>query len=91
MNRLIVLITLALIVVAGVASANPGQPNFGAVIRMNVRPAAPESGILQFAGGQSGHFLSPHYDDQLGAWASGTPTPFLAGATRYRYTLNPAP
>jgi hypothetical protein len=29
MNRLIVLITLTLIVVAGVASANPGQPNFG--------------------------------------------------------------
>ena len=67
------------------------QPIFGAVIRMNVRPAAPENGILQFAGGQSGHFLSPNYSDQLAAWADGTPTPFLAGPTAHSYTLRPAP
>jgi len=72
-------------------SVRVAQPNFGAVIRMNVRPAAPETGILQFAGGQSGHFLSPHYSDQLADWATGVPTPFMAGPTRYAYVLTPAP
>jgi penicillin amidase len=56
---------------------------------MNVRPNSPETGILQFAGGQSGHFLSPHYSDQLSDWADGTPTPFLAGPTEHSYTLSP--
>lgn len=66
------------------------QSNFGAVIRMNVRPGEPASGILQLAGGQSGHFLSPHYADQLDEWSNGTPTPFLAGPAQHRYTLRPA-
>ncbi|MGD8322959.1 MAG: penicillin acylase family protein [Gammaproteobacteria bacterium] len=71
-------------------SLRVAQPGFGAVIRMNVAPASPETGILQFAGGQSGHFLSPHYDDQIAAWAAGTPTPFLAGPMQYSYMLYPA-
>jgi penicillin amidase len=45
---------------------------------------------LQFAGGQSGHFLSPHYHDQLADWTSGIPTPFLAGPTQHAYVLRPA-
>ena len=71
-------------------SLRVAQPNFGAVFRLNLRPGSPETGILQFAGGQSGHFLSPHYADQLDDWVNGTPTPFLAGPTQYHYTLQPA-
>jgi penicillin amidase len=70
-------------------SLRVAKPDFGAVIRMNVRPASPETGILQLAGGQSGHFLSPNYSDQLADWADGTPTAFLAGATRHTYVLQP--
>ena len=70
-------------------SLRVAKPDFGAVIRMNIRPASPETGILQLAGGQSGHFLSPHYADQLTDWADDTPTPFLAGPTRHSYELHP--
>lgn len=70
-------------------SLRVAKPDFGAVLRMNVRPASPEAGILQFAGGQSGHFLSPNYSDQLADWADGTPTAFLAGATQHNFTLQP--
>jgi len=59
------------------------------VIRMVVAPARPEAGILQLAGGQSGHPLSEHFDDQWQAWHDGSPAPFLAGETVSIVTLSP--
>lgn len=80
------------------ASAQPGSavsvrvatPRRGAVIRMVVSPAEPAAGILEMAGGQSGHFLSPNFLDLYDDWASGRPTPFLAGPTESVITLEPA-
>jgi penicillin amidase len=62
-------------------------PDYGAQFRMSVAPAEPERGILQMSGGQSGHFLSPHFIDQQPEWVAGTPAPFLAGPTVHRFTL----
>ena len=53
------------------------------------RPRAPEDGVLQLAGGQSGHFLSPQFRDQQADWVDGTPTPFLAGEPVARFMLVP--
>jgi penicillin amidase len=70
-------------------SLRVAAPDYGAVIRMAVAPGAPENGVLQLAGGQSGHFLSPHFGDQLPDWLDGTPTPFLAGEPVTRFVLTP--
>jgi len=56
---------------------------------MVVAPAAPERGILQLFGGQSGHFLSPNFVDQHSDWAGDVPTPFLAGPTVSTFRLTP--
>ncbi|HEX6995980.1 MAG TPA: penicillin acylase family protein [Gammaproteobacteria bacterium] len=66
------------------------EPSRGAVIRMVVSPARPEAGILELAGGQSGHPLSRQFDDQWQAWHDGAPAPFLAGETVSTVTLSPA-
>src|SRR5690606_3984762 len=66
------------------------EPTRGAVIRMVVSPARPEAGILQLAGGQSGHPLADAFADQWPAWHSGSPAPFLAGETVSTVTLRPA-
>jgi penicillin amidase len=70
-------------------SLRVAAPSYGAVLRMAVSPAAPEDGVLQLAGGQSGHFLSPHFRDSQAAWLDGTPTPFLAGEPVQTFTLTP--
>jgi penicillin amidase len=62
-------------------------PNYGALFRMAVAPAHPQTGILQMSGGQSGHFLSPNFKDQQADWVTGTATPFLAGPTVATFTL----
>ena len=64
-------------------------PAYGAVLRMAVAPGAPENGVLELPGGQSGHFLSPHFRDQLPAWVAGAPAPFLAGEPVASFTLTP--
>jgi penicillin G amidase len=64
-------------------------PSYGALIRMSVSPARPEDGILEMSGGQSGHFLSPHFADMQNDWVSGAPTPFLAGPAVTRIVLEP--
>jgi penicillin amidase len=64
-------------------------PTYGALLRMSVSPAHPEDGILELAGGQSGHFLSPNFADMLGDWVNGKPTPFLAGPAASRIVLAP--
>jgi penicillin amidase len=62
-------------------------PSYGAALRMTVSPAHPEAGFLQMAGGQSGHVLSRHLQDLHADWANGTPTPFLAGPTEWKFVL----
>ncbi|HZF28616.1 MAG TPA: penicillin acylase family protein [Gammaproteobacteria bacterium] len=64
-------------------------PSYGALLRMSVSPAHPEDGILELAGGQSGHFLSANFADLVGDWVDGKPTPFLAGPTVSRIALEP--
>jgi penicillin amidase len=79
------------------ADAQPGSavsirvatPQRGAVFRMDVSPAEPEAGILQMAGGQSGHFLSPNFRDLHRDWVEDRPTPFLAGETASAFELLP--
>src|SRR5690606_3076954 len=63
-------------------SLRVAAPAYGAQVRIAVAPAAPADGILELAGGQSGHFLSPQFRDQQQAWLLGEPAPFLAGPTQ---------
>jgi penicillin amidase len=70
-------------------SLRVAAPSYGAVLRMAVAPGAPENGVLQLAGGQSGHFLSPQFRDQQQAWVDGAPTPFLAGRPVSQFELRP--
>ncbi|HMO36291.1 MAG TPA: penicillin acylase family protein, partial [Gemmatales bacterium] len=51
----------------------------GASERFAVSPGREEQGIFHMPGGQSGHPLSPHYQDGHAAWEQGLPTPFLPG------------
>ncbi len=72
-------------------SLRVAAPSYGAVLRMAVAPGAPENGVLQLAGGQSGHFLSAQFRDSHADWVVGTPTPFLAGEPVASFTLQPQP
>ena len=79
------------------ADAQPGSmvslrvatPRHGAPVRIVVAPGAAESGFLQMSGGQSGHFLSPNFDDQHADWLAGVATPFLAGPAVTAISLSP--
>lgn len=70
-------------------SLRVAAPSYGAVLRMAIAPGAPENGVLELAGGQSGHFLSPQFRDQHAAWVEGAPSPFLAGETVASFELEP--
>ena len=48
------------------------SPTSGASERFAVSPGREESGYLHMPGGQSGHPLSPHYDDGHQDWESAT-------------------
>ncbi|MEO1130741.1 MAG: penicillin acylase family protein [Planctomycetota bacterium] len=63
--------------------------SFGASQRLVVSPGHEEDGILHLPGGQSGHFLSPHYADGHAAWRDGDPTPLLAGPAVHTLRLVP--
>ena len=63
---------------------------FGASERFAVSPGREKDGYLHMPGGQSGHFLSPHYRDGNAAWARGEPTAFLPGPTVHTLTLRAA-
>jgi penicillin G amidase len=56
-------------------------PSFGASERLVVSPGREAQGLFEMPGGESGHFLSPHYRDGEAAWERGLPTPLLPGAT----------
>jgi penicillin amidase len=64
-------------------------PAYGATVRFVVSPLSPSRGLFQMPGGQSGHFLSPHYHDAHSGWVTGVPTAFQATAPRTRYRLEP--
>lgn len=64
--------------------------DFGASQRMVVSPGHEAEGILQVAGGQSGHPLSPYWGAGHADWVEGKPTPFLPGRTRSVLELRPA-
>ncbi|HEU4618435.1 MAG TPA: penicillin acylase family protein [Gammaproteobacteria bacterium] len=70
-------------------SLRVAEPGRGAVFRMVVSPAHPESGFLELEGGQSGHFLSRHFADEQADWLRGAPAPFLAGETADAFDLEP--
>lgn len=67
------------------------SPEFGASQRLVVSPGREVGGIAQLPGGQSGHFLSPHYRDQFGAWCRGDRSGLLPGAAVQTLTLRPSP
>jgi len=70
-------------------SLRVAAPDYGAVLRMVVAPADAATSVLQLAGGQSGHFLSPTFRDLAPDWLDGTPTPFLAGEPVAEFALIP--
>jgi penicillin amidase len=65
-------------------------PSRGASERFSVSPGREGEGYLHMPGGESGHFLSPHYRDGNDAWAKGDATPFLPGQAMHTLTLQPA-
>lgn len=71
------------------SSLRVATPDYGALLRMSVSPAHPEDGILELAGGQSGHFLSANFADLQADWVDGAPTPFLAGPAVSKILLTP--
>lgn len=65
------------------------HPNGGASERMVVSPGREADGIFHMPTGQSGHPLSPHFDDHQQAWVEGQATPFLPGEPVNTYVLRP--
>ncbi|MBT9099801.1 penicillin acylase family protein [Methylovulum psychrotolerans] len=61
----------------------------GASERLVVSPGHEGTGILHIPGGQSGHPLSPHYNDQQQAWAEGLVLPLETGVGLHRLEFVP--
>ena len=64
-------------------------PGFGASERMVVSPGHEETGLFEMPVGQSGHPLSPYYQNGETAWEEGKPTPFLPGPAVHHLRLVP--
>lgn len=62
----------------------------GANARIVVSPGHEEDGLIQMAGGQSGHFSSVHYMDQEADWVAGLPRGFRQGEMVSRLELRPS-
>ena len=62
-------------------SAKPFNMSSGGVIRMMVDFANPQRSTIISPPGQSGHYLSPFYDDMVKTWAAGDQVPmhYLSG------------
>jgi penicillin amidase len=65
-------------------------PGVGVSERMIVSPGHEENGLFNMPCGQSGHFLSPFYRAEMGAWLKIQPQPFLPGPTKHQLELHPA-
>jgi len=66
-------------------------PQYGASMRLIVRPGKTGQGILHMPTGQIGHFLSSHYADLQTYWVEGIPLPLSAVAVTHRLRLLPSP
>jgi penicillin amidase len=64
-------------------------PSSGASERLVVSPGREAEGIFHMPVGQSGHPLSPYYQDGHEAWVNGEATPFLPGPAVHVLTLTP--
>lgn len=62
---------------------------FGASQRMVISPGEKDKAIFHMPGGQSGHPLSPFYDEGFSDWVNGRPTPLWAQEAEYQLTLKP--
>lgn len=67
---------------------NRGPP-VGQLLRLVVDPARIERGRFHMPVGQSGHFLSPHYDDFHQSWSDREMRPLSAGPAESSFTLAP--
>lgn len=65
------------------------SPSFGVAVRVVVSPGSDSPGLLHMPCGQSGHPLSPNYDDQHGCWIEEAPIPFAAAPGKFQITLKP--
>lgn len=63
--------------------------SYGATERMVVSPNNLDNGILHMPTGQSGHPLSPHYDDQQHYWQQGLPLGYNPGSAKSTLLLVP--
>jgi penicillin amidase len=63
----------------------------GASLRMVVDLADSSRSLFSMPGGQSGHFLSPHFADHFAGWVEGRAGAFLPGPPRRTVRLHPAP
>lgn len=62
---------------------------YGVTERLVVSPGHNDEGLVQMAGGQSGHPLSEHYGDQHVFWAKLVAMPLEPEAIRYSLRLVP--
>jgi penicillin amidase len=72
-----------------VGAVRVARPGFGASERFVISPGHEADAILHLPTGNSGHPLSPHYDDQYPEWLEGRATPLLPGETVSRFRLTP--
>ena len=63
------------------------RPRSGASMRMVADLADPARSTFALPGGQSGHFLSPHYADEFATWVAGRTTPLEPGPVAHRIQL----
>jgi len=66
-------------------------PRTGASMRMVVDLVDPVRSRFALPGGQSGHFLSPHYGDGFADWVAGRAGAFEPGAAVGTFRLRPGP
>lgn len=74
------------------ASGNPltvqnRSPAVGQVLRLVANPARIDRATFHMPVGQSGHFLSPHYDDFHASWVDRETRPLVAGPAESSFTL----
>jgi penicillin amidase len=65
------------------------RPTSGASERFVVVPGDAQAGFFALPGGESGHFLSPHYEDGFADWVAGRYVAFEPGPARHEIRLVP--
>jgi penicillin G amidase len=64
--------------------------NYGAALRLVASPGRLDEGLFHMPGGQSGHFLSPHYRSAHPDWVNGRAQSLLPGSRAHELRLIPA-